>query len=38
MITLQFIIDDLTLEELQQMTIFFWENRIMNPNILMAES
>jgi len=38
MITLQFIINDLTIEELEQMTILFWENRTANPNILMAEA
>ena len=38
MITLQFIINDLTVEELEQMTIFFWKNGTVNPNILMAEA
>ena len=37
MITLLFT-GKFTLEELEELTLFFWENRNMNPYILMAEA
>jgi DNA-binding XRE family transcriptional regulator len=38
MIVLLFTDNKLTINELEELTIFFWENKSYNPNITIAES